>query len=119
MNRSLALPVLLLCCTCSGFLAPTQFAQGQGGKKPLLPPDAVWIFRWDTKIDGVLRKPETHTMKMSVRNNNITGSMSDDSSRWSGEIVAGKSVAVTLTQRGQKGYVAFHAGKVVKAGHIV
>src|SRR4051812_22166819 len=99
----------------TAFLVQTQLAQGQEGEK--LPAEGVWKIRWDGKIDGVLRNPEGPLqIKLSVRNNRITGSLTGDDTRWSGEVSGGKVVIVTLTQQGKKGYVSYYSGKLIKEG---
>ncbi len=93
----------------------------------LLPAEAVWVMRYDDKLDGEVRaKPGGEVRwKFSVRNDRVSGSLagmkeSDPADhRLSGEVVAGKPPIVSLRQDGPKGLVCYYTGKRVAADRIV
>jgi hypothetical protein len=93
----------------------------------LLPPEAVWIMRYDDKLDGELHaKPGGEVMwKLSVRNNRIGGSLAGKKEadptdhHLTGEIVQGTPAIVSLRQDGPKGLVCYYAGKRVSADRVV
>jgi hypothetical protein len=95
--------------------------------QPLLPAEAVWVMRYDDKIDGeVHAKPGGEVRwKLSVRNDRISGCLADKKEndptnhRVAGEIAAGNPPIITLRQDGPKGLVCYYTGKRTAANQIV
>jgi hypothetical protein len=95
--------------------------------KSLLPAEAVWIMRYDAKLDGQVNgKPEDAVRwAFTVRNDRISGSLAglkvgDPSDhRVAGEVVPGKPPIVMLRQDGPKGLVCYYTGQRVEEGRVV
>jgi hypothetical protein len=95
--------------------------------KALLPSEAIWVMRYDDKVDGEVHSKSGGEVrwKLSVRNDRISGSLvgkkeADPSDHHiSGEIVAGNPPIVSLRQDGPKGLVCFYIGKRTAADRIV
>jgi len=94
---------------------------------PLLPEEAVWVMRYDDKVDGEVKdKPGAEVRwKLSVRNDRVSGRLAElkesdpADHRIGGEIAAGKPPVVALRQDGPKGLVCYYAGKRVADDRIV
>lgn len=95
--------------------------------RPLLQAEAVWVMRYDAKLDGqVTGKAEDGVRwALAVRNDRISGSLADhkpgDSTdyRIAGEVVSGKPPIVMLRQDGPKGLVCYYTGQRVEEGRVV
>jgi hypothetical protein len=113
----LALAILTPGITCSADEAP----------QPLLPAEAIWVMRYDDKVDGELHaKPGSEVRwKLSVRNDRISGSLADKKEtdptnhHLAGEIVPGNPPILTLRQDGPKGLVCYYTGKRIAPERIV
>ena len=110
-------------------LSPSSSARiaHQEQPKSLLPAEAVWVMKYDDKLDGeVNAKPGGEVRwKLSVRNDRITGSLAGrkdadpNDHRIAGEIAAGNPPIVLLRQDGPRGLVCYYVGKRVAAERIV
>jgi hypothetical protein len=95
--------------------------------RPLLPGEAIWVMRYDDKLDGELHaKPGGEVRwKLSVRNDRIAGSLAGmkeadpTDHHLAGEIVPGNPPIVSLRQDGPKGLVCYYTGKRIAADRIV
>jgi len=95
--------------------------------RPLLPAEAVWVMRYDAKLDGqVTGKPEDSVRwAFTVRNDRVSGSLAGlkagdpTDHRIAGEVVPGKPPIVMLRQDGPKGLVCYYTGQRVEEGRVV
>ena len=100
-----------------------------GADEPLPPlaAEAVWVMRYDDKLDGELHaKPGGEVRwKVSVRNDRVAGSLAGlkegdpTDHRLAGEVAAGKPPLVCLRQDGPKGLLCYYTGKRVAADRVV
>ncbi len=123
-SNMIAIPSLLAILVS---LPTTTRTAADEAPKALLPVEAVWVMRYDDKLDGELHaKPGGEVRwKLSVRNDRIAGSLAgmkeaDPSDHHlAGEIVPGNPPIVSLRQDGPKGLVCYYTGKRVAADRIV
>lgn len=110
-------PILVLCAFN---------AIGQEPAKPLVAHDAIWIMRYDSKLDGKL-EDKSHgevRWKIAVRNDRVSGGLADAKDRdpkdhrLAGEIARGKSPILFMRQDGPDGLVCFYSGKFVADNKI-
>jgi hypothetical protein len=93
---------------------------------PQLPAEAVWVMRYDDKLDGeVHAKPGGEVRwQVSVRNDRVAGRLAGKKEadptdhRMAGEVVAGKPGIVSLRQDGPNGLVCYYVGRRTAAGRI-
>ncbi len=110
----------------AALLAAVAPAQEKEPPAPLLPAEAVWVLRYDDKVDGELKaKPGAEVRwRLSVRNDRVAGSLAglkegDPSDhRLAGEVVAGRPPVVSLRQDGPKGLVCYYAGTRAADGRV-
>ena len=95
--------------------------------RPALSPDAVWVMKYDDKLDGEVKaKPGGEVRwRVAVRNGKVAGSLADAKAndpkdhRLAGEVSPGKPSIVSFRQDGPGGLVCVYAGRVVAADRIV
>lgn len=106
-------------------LANTCFADD--APQPLLPAEAIWVMRYDAKLDGeVTGKPgDAVRWQFTVRNDRVAGNLADHKPgdpadhRITGEVAPGRPPIVMLRQDGPKGLVCYYTGKRVEDGRVV
>jgi hypothetical protein len=104
-----------------------ETAVPQDDAKALMPHDAVWSMRYDSKLDGeVTGKPaDAVRWALTVRNDRISGSLAGlkpgdpADHRVAGEIVAGKPPILLLRQDGPNGLVCYYTGRRVEEGKVI
>ena len=95
--------------------------------KPLLPGEAVWVMRYDAKLDGeVTGKPaDAVRWAFTVRNDRVSGGLAGLKAgdpadhRIAGEVVPGRPPIVLLRQDGPKGLVCYYTGRLIEEGRVV
>ena len=95
--------------------------------KPLLPAEAVWVMRYDAKLDGeVTGKPDDAVRwAFAVRNDRVSSGLAGlrpgdpTDHRVAGEVVPGDPPIIWLRQDGPKGLVCYYTGRRVDAGRVV
>jgi hypothetical protein len=102
-------------------------ARADDAPKPLLPAEAVWVMRYDAKLDGEVtgRPADAVRWAFAVRNDRVSGGLAGAKSgdpadhRVAGEVVAGSPPIILLRQDGPKGLVCYYTGKRVEGGRVV
>jgi len=95
--------------------------------KPLLPPHAVWVMRYDGKLDGMVtgKAEDGVRWSLTLRNDRISGSIDGKRAgdpkdhRIAGEIAPGKPPILMLRQDGPGGLVCYYTGRVGEDGKVV
>jgi len=95
--------------------------------KAPLPAEAVWVMRYDAKLDGeVTGKPaDAVRWRFAVRNDRVAGNLADHKPgdpadhRIAGEVALGSPPIVMLRQDGPRGLVCYYTGKRVDEGRVV
>ena len=95
--------------------------------KALLPAEAVWVMRYDAKLDGEVTGKPTDAVRwqFTVRNERVAGNLADRKPgdpadhRIAGEVAPGSPPIVMLRQDGPKGLVCYYTGKRVDEGRVV
>jgi hypothetical protein len=111
----------LLCSVVSGQLLADE------PTKLLLPAHAVWVMRYDAKLDGELtgKIEDAVRWSLTVRNDRITGGLDGmkvgdaKDHRVAGEIAAGKPPILVLRQDGPNGLTCYYTGKLIGEGRAV
>jgi hypothetical protein len=103
-------------------LTQTLVLGGPEEPKPALPVEAVWVMKYDIKLNGELNaKPGGEVRwRISSRNDRLSGSLAEmkpgdpKDHKLSGEVVAGKTPLVNIRQDGPGGLTCFYTGKLVE-----
>ena len=114
----------------TGFLTFALFSavvSAQEPVPPLLPGHAVWVMKYDTKLDGTVQtKPGSEVRwELTVRNDRISGRLAGlkkgevSGHQLSGEIAAGKPSIITLRQDGPRGLVCYYTGQRLANDRII
>ena len=108
-------------------LAAVAPAAAEDAPKPLLPAEAVWVMRYDAKLDGEVTGLPADAVRwaFTVRNDRVSGGLADlkpadpTDHRIAGEVVPGGPPIVLLRQDGPKGLVCYYTGRRVDADRVV
>jgi hypothetical protein len=108
-------------------LAAVTPAAAEDTPKPLLPAEAVWVMRYDAKLDGEVTGLPADAVRwaFTVRNDRVSGGLADlkpadpTDHRIAGEVVPGGPPIVLLRQDGPKGLVCYYTGRRVGADRVV
>src|SRR3954451_21585649 len=120
MSPSIRIAVRLVALAAAG-LGAARPARADAAPKPLLPAEAVWVMRYDAKLDGVVTGQPADAVRwaFAVRNDRVSGGLAGlkagapSDPRIAGEVVPGGPPIVLLRQDGPKGLVCFYTGRRV------
>jgi hypothetical protein len=97
-----------------------------GRAEPTPPADAVWVMKYDDKLDGEVKaKPGGEVRwRVAARNDRLAGSLADlkegdpKDHKLAGELAAGKTPIVHLRQDGPGGLTCYYTGKLLANDRI-
>jgi hypothetical protein len=92
-----------------------------------MPSDAVWVMKYDDKLDGEVNAKLGRDIRwrIAMRNDRVAGCLADlkegdpQDHKLAGEVATGKSPIVHIRQDGPGGLTCYYTGKFVGADRVV